>query len=194
LSPSFILASSSPRRFELLSEAGFDFEVIVPEVLERSDGALTLRELAAWNALRKGMAAARAHRDKVVLAADTLVALHGEVMGKPRDRADAVRMLQRLSGKVHEVCSCVFLGQLARGRSIVFEEVSRVRFKRLSRAAIERYFQRVDPLDKAGAYAAQGLGREIIEEIDGSFTNVVGLPMEQTIPSLAGFGVAPKSA
>jgi septum formation protein len=191
---SLVLASNSPRRFELLAKAGFNFEVVLPEVLERSDAALTLRELAGWNALRKGLAVARAHSDKVVLAADTLVALQGEIIGKPRDLADAVRILRRLSGNVHEVCSSVFLGHLARGRIIRFHEVSRVRFKRLSRAVIDRYFARVNPLDKAGAYAAQGEGREIIEEIDGSHSNVIGLPMEQTIPALARLGIASKVA
>ena len=194
MSPKFILASNSPRRFDLLTEAGFAFEVIAPDVPERSDIALTLRELVTWNALRKGFAVARAHPDRVVLAADTLVAWQGEFIGKPRDHADAVRILQRLSGNVHEVCSAVFLGHLARQRTIVFQEISRVRFKPLSRAAVEHYLARVNPLDKAGAYAAQGDGGEIIEEIDGSYTNVVGLPMEQTVPALAHFGIAPKVA
>jgi septum formation protein len=191
--PSLILASNSPRRFELLAQSGFSFAVIAPAVVERSDIALTLRELATWNALRKGFDVARAHPDKVILAADTLVALRGEIIGKPRDRADAVRILQRLSGNVHEVCSSVFLGHLARQRTLVFQEVSHVRFRKLSRAQIDRYIELVDPLDKAGAYAAQGEGRQIIEQIDGSYSSVVGLPMEQTIPALARFGVTAKS-
>jgi septum formation protein len=178
----------------LLAQAGFVFEVRAPEVPERSDIALTLRELATWNAVRKGLAVARAHPAKIILAADTLVALRGDIMGKPRDLADAGRMLQCLSGNVHEVCSAVFLGHLARRHTIVFQEISRVRFRKLSQTAIDRYLARVNTLDKAGAYAAQGHGREIIEEIDGSYTNVVGLPMEQTIPALARFGVAAKSA
>jgi len=166
----------------------------MPDVRERSDGALTLRELVTWNALRKGFAVARIFPRKVVLAADTLVALHGEIIGKPRDLPDAVRILQRLSGNEHEVCSSAFLGHLAWQRIIVLQEVSRVRFKRLSRAAIDRYLARVNPLDKAGAYAAQGEGGEIIEQINGSYSNVVGLPMEQTIPALARLGIAAKSA
>lgn len=189
-----VLASNSPRRFELLTEAGFALEVIAPGIVERSDAALTLRELSSWNALRKGFEVARAHPDRVVLAADTLVALRGEIIGKPRDLADAVRILQRLSGNVHEVCSSVFLAHLAISNTMVFQEISRVRFKKLSRPMIDRYFARVNPLDKAGAYAAQGEGREIIEEIEGSYTNVVGLPMEQTVPALARLGLQPKKA
>jgi septum formation protein len=192
MGPFLVLASSSPRRFELLTQNGFSFEVVAPAVDERCDAALTLRELATWNALRKGFGVARTHPDKVILAADTLVALHGEIIGKPRDRAEAARILRRLSGNVHEVCSAVFLGHLALERTLVFQDVSHVRFKRLSREEIDRYIDRVNPLDKAGAYAAQGEGGKIIEQIDGSYSNVVGLPMEQSIPALRRFGIAAK--
>jgi septum formation protein len=189
--PVFLLASNSPRRRELLLEAGFNFEVFEPEVDERVDVDLTLRELTSLNAVRKAMVAARAHPKKVVLAADTLVALDNEVLGKPNDAGEAVAMLERLSGRVHDVCTSVFICHLARARSTSFSEMSRVRFHRLTRDAIEHYLTRVNPLDKAGAYAAQGFGSEIIEKIDGSYTNVVGLPMEKTVPALAEFGIRP---
>jgi septum formation protein len=189
--PVFLLASNSPRRRELLLEAGFNFEVFEPEVDERVDVDLTLRELTSLNAVRKAMAAARAHPKKVVLAADTLVALDNEILGKPNDAGEAVAMLERLSGRVHDVCTSVFICHLARARSTSFSEMSRVRFHRLTRDAIEHYLTRVNPLDKAGAYAAQGFGSEIIEKIDGSYTNVVGLPMEKTVPALAEFGIRP---
>ena len=136
----------------------------------------------------------RAHQDKVVLASDTLVALGGEVIGKPSDLDHAARILRRLGGRTHEVCSAVFIWHLAAARSTVFHEVSRVRFRRLTDAEIQKYFTKVNPLDKAGAYAAQGRGAEIIEKIDGSYTNVVGLPMEKTIGALAEFGIRPRSA
>jgi septum formation protein len=189
--PVFLLASNSPRRRELLLEAGFNFEVFEPEVDERADVDLTLRELTSLNAVRKAMAAARAHPKKVVLAADTLVALDNEILGKPNDAGEAVAMLERLSGRVHDVCTSVFICHLARARSTSFSEMSRVRFHRLTRDAIEHYLTRINPLDKAGAYAAQGFGSEIIEKIDGSYTNVVGLPMEKTVPALAEFGIRP---
>ena len=102
-------------------------------------------------------------------------------------------MLRRLSGRTHEVCSAVAIYQQTSGRSTIFHEVSRVRFRRLSNATIEKYLAKVSPLDKAGAYAAQGNGAEIIAKIDGSFTNVVGLPMEKTVAALAKFGIRPKS-
>jgi septum formation protein len=187
-----LLASNSPRRRDLLREAGFEFEILALAVAERFDVDLTLRELTAFNAMRKAMAAARLRPKTVVLAADTLVTIDGRVLGKPEDKNEAVAMLQRLSGRTHEVWTSVFISHLAEPKSTIFHDVSRVRFHRLSRDQIDNYFARVNPLDKAGAYAAQGSGGEIIEKIDGSFTNVVGLPMEKTIAALAEFGITPK--
>ena len=141
------------------------------------------------NAMRKGMAVARAHPKQVVLAADTLVAINNEILGKPRDLAEAIAMLERLSGRVHDVCTSVFVCHLEAARSTTFSEISGVRFRRLTRRAIDHYLTRIDPLDKAGAYAAQGFGNQIIEKIEGSFTNVVGLPMEKAVPVLVEFGI-----
>jgi septum formation protein len=186
-----LLASNSPRRRELLSEAGFDFATFSPDVEERFDVDLTLRELTMFNASRKALAAARAHPKKIVLAADTLVAIDDHVLGKPGNKSEAIAMLERLSGRAHEVCTSVFICELARARSTSFCEISRVYFRKLNRAQIESYFKRVNPLDKAGGYAAQGFGKQIIEKIDGSYTNVVGLPMEKTIPALEEFGIQP---
>ena len=178
----------------MLAEAGFEFETVSPRVVERFDVDLTLRELTLWNAVRKGMSVAQIHPDKVVIAADTLVALGGEIIGKPTDMEDAARMLRRLSGRTHEVCSAVFIYQQTAGKSAAFHDISRVRFRRLSNAEIDDYLAKMSPLDKAGAYAAQGRGSEIIAKIGGSFTNVVGLPMEKTVAALAEFGIQPKSA
>jgi septum formation protein len=190
----FLLASDSPRRAALLAEAGFDFETVSPRIEEKFDVDLTLRELTTWNAIRKGVPVARAYPDKIVLAADTLIALEDEIIGKPADLSEAAQILRRLSGRTHEVCSAVFIHRFATGQPAAFHEISRVRFRRLSKAQIDRYLAKVHPLDKAGAYAAQGCGAEIIAKIDGSFTNVIGLPMEKTLAVLAQFGIQPKSA
>jgi septum formation protein len=190
---SLVLASSSPRRAALLSEAGFQFETAASSIEEKSDPALTLRELTLWNAIRKGMSVAQRNPDSVVLAADTLVALDDQVIGKPADLVEAARMLRRLSGRTHEVCSAVLIYHRTSGRSAVFREVSCVRFRRLNNVMIENYLAKVNPLDKAGAYAAQGNGSAIIASIKGSFTNVVGLPMEKTIEALSRFGILPKA-
>ncbi len=190
--PSLVLASRSPRRAKLLSDAGFEFEITPPRGAEKFDVAVTLRELTLWNATCKGMSVARTRPDAVVLAADTLVALQNQIIGKPKNVEEAAEMLRRLSGQTHEVCSAVLIYHQTTGRLSVFHDISRVRFHRLNRATIRNYFTKVDPLDKAGAYAAQGAGAEIIAKIDGSFTNVVGLPMEKTIAALAKFGIRPK--
>jgi septum formation protein len=202
--PLLLLASNSPRRRELLTAAGFGFETFSPRVTEKFDVDLTLCELTLLNAIRKGISSARRFPDKVVLAADTLVAIDGKVIGKPADLEDARKILQRLSGRVHEVCSAVFVCQLARARpgesvhwrkrSTSFCEVSRVRFRKLDRAKIDHYFSKINPLDKAGAYAAQGHGTDIIAEVEGSFSNVVGLPMEKTTAVLRDFGIVPGAA
>jgi septum formation protein len=162
--------------------------------VEKFDAALTLRELTLWNAIRKGMAIAQTRPGAVVIAADTLVALENQVIGKPADLSEAAQMLRRLSGRTHEVCSSVAIYQQTSGRSEVFHDVSRVRFRPLSNEAIDNYLATVGPLDKAGAYAAQGSGAEIIARIEGSFTNVVGLPMEKTVAALTKFGIRPKRA
>jgi len=190
---SLVLASDSPRRAALLAEAGFEFETVSPLVAEKFDVHLTLRELTMWNATRKGISVAREHPDKVVLAADTLIALDGKVIGKPVDFNEAAQTLRRLSSRTHEVCSAVFICLLMTRRSATFHEISRVRFRRLTEAKIDKYLAKVKPLDKAGAYAAQGCGAEIIAKIDGSYTNVVGLPMEKTLAALAQFDIQPKS-
>ena len=192
--PPLLLASNSPRRRELLTEAGFEFDSIAPRVAESFDVDLTLRELTAFNAIHKAMFAARINPERIVLAADTLVALNGRIIGKPENIDDAIAILHRLSGCAHEVCSSVFICELRRARSTSFCEISRVYFRELSDSVIRAYIARINPLDKAGAYAAQGSGAEIIRKIEGSYTNVVGLPMEKTIAALADFGIEPKTA
>jgi septum formation protein len=186
---SLLLASGSPQRSELLAAAGFEFETITPGVAEKADPHLTARELTSWNAVRKGLAVARDYANWVVLAADTVVSLDGEIIGKPADFADAVRILSRLNGRIHCVYSSVVIAQLAAAKVTLFSEMSEVRFRTLSERQIRDYLTKINPLDKAGAYAAQGYGAEIIDHIDGSYSNVVGLPMERTIEILKQFGV-----
>lgn len=192
--PRLILASASPRRRHLLADAGFEFEIVAPKVDEIFSDHFTLREGTAWNALRKGLCVARRRPECVVLAADTLVALDREIIGKPADRAEAARILRRLSGQTHYVATGVFLAHLQTGRSLSFSVISRVVFKSLSEDAIENYLDLIDPLDKAGAYAAQDKGRVVIERIIGSESNVIGLPMEKTRAALARFGLRPPPA
>ena len=189
--PRFVLASGSPRRRQLLSEAGYTFEVVTSPADEVAHDWVTIRELTIWNAARKAAPVSEMRPDAVVLAADTLVTVNGRVLGKPADFEDAVSMLRRLSGRVHEVCTAVRIVDRARRKSLSFHVMSRVHFRTLNDGAIRNYLAKIDPLDKAGAYAAQGDGKDIIEKIGGSYTNVVGLPMEKTAQALRAFGVTP---
>lgn len=176
----------------MLEKAGYAFEIVSPAGPEVSGSWLTIREVTLCNATRKAIEVAKTLPDAVVLGADTLVALDGRVIGKPANLADAARILRRLSGRVHQVWTSAFVCHLASGKAHSVHEVSHVLFRKLDDRGIANYLAKVDPLDKAGAYAAQGYGVEIIERIEGSYTNVVGLPMEETTRVLAGFGIAPK--
>lgn len=189
--PGFVLASASPRRHQLLSEAGLQFEVVAPQTDELASRALTVRELTIGNAARKAMAVARLHPNKTVLGADTLVTLDGVLLGKPANLTAAFSILQRLSGREHTVCTGVCICSLAPRRQLSFSVYSQVLFRTLEPPEIRAYLTKVDPLDKAGAYAAQGDGADIIAKIRGSYTNVVGLPMGETLIALRQFGVKP---
>jgi septum formation protein len=188
---SLLLASSSPRRIHLLREAGFDPEVLTSQVVETQTDFLTPAEGALFNAIRKGMAIALQRPDDIVLSADTIVTLDGGVFGKPADLEEAFQMLKRLIGKTHEVITAVAVMHLNKKRTRVGTERTAVKFRSLSDAEIREYLEIVEPLDKAGAYAAQESSDRIIESVTGSFSNVVGLPMELTIPILAEFGIRP---
>ncbi len=190
----FILASSSPRRIQLLREAKFDLEVVRPEVEEVTSRFLTPSELVRFNARLKAASVALRFPDAIVLGADTLVALGTEVFGKPKDIDDAGRMLGKLVGKTHEVITGIALIEASTGRTTLQAVSSAVTFRALSRTQIDAYLKIVDPLDKAGAYAAQESANVIIEQIDGSFSNVVGLPMELVQPLLHAVGVRPSLA
>jgi septum formation protein len=188
-----ILASSSPRRIQLLREARFDPEVVPPAVAELSCDYLTPSELARFNARLKAATVTVAYPDAVVLGADTVVALGSEVFGKPRDLEDAGRMLSKLVGKTHEVITGIALVEANSGRMTLRAVSSTVTFRSLSTTEIDAYLKTVNPLDKAGAYAAQESANIIIDRISGSFTNVVGLPMELVRPLLRSAGIHPFS-
>jgi septum formation protein len=186
-----ILASSSPRRIQLLRESKFDPYIVSPEVDEISSDFFSPAELALFNANRKAVAVAARFPDKVVLAADTIVAFGREVFGKPQDIDDARRMLKSLVGQTHVVITGVALIQPNQRRALLRAERTEVKFRPLSEAEIDRYMDAINPLDKAGAYAAQDSPDLIIEGVDGSFTNVVGLPMEVVVPLLETAGIYP---
>ena len=176
-----ILASTSPRRKELLTLAGIPFTV-VPSPAEEPEpyfGELPAA-YAARMARLKAAAVARAHPEAVVLGADSVVAVGGTILGKPRDAADARRMLGLLSGRVHQVVTgCAVFGLAAEPE--IFSVSTDVHVVALSDAAIDAYVATGEPMDKAGAYAIQGKAAAFIKEIHGSYTNVVGLPLAEVV-------------
>ena len=189
--PGLILASASPRRRDLLSQFGFVFEIRTADVLELQDASMDPAGLVAFNARLKTCAVADLHPNCVVLGADTVVALESKILGKPASMAEAVLMLEALNGREHAVYSGVCLSYRRTGQESVFVERTSVRFLHLSAAQRLAYLERIHPLDKAGAYAAQDDNGELIAGFEGSFSNVIGLPMETLVPKLAALGVRP---
>lgn len=175
-----ILASQSPRRRELLTREGVEFRVVVRETDEVHDPALPPERLCAINAAAKAEAVAREFPDEVVIGADTLVFIDGEPLGKPAGEAEAVRMLMRLQGRTHCVCTAVAVF-MPGGERRDFAEISHVRFRPLDEAAIRHYMSLVHVFDKAGAYAIQEHGELIIETFEGDLDNVIGLPVTRLL-------------
>jgi septum formation protein len=181
---SIILASQSPRRKYLLEQAGLTFTVIPSSFDESTVTLATPEEFVRTLAESKADEIAIAHPDSWVIGADTIVLIDGKVLGKPASRSEASKMLQRLSGRTHRVltgyCIC------CRSRYKHFTETIQtdVLFKKLSNEEIEWYIHTTEPFDKAGAYAIQGLGTFLVKSINGSYTNVVGLPVCEVITYL----------
>ena len=174
--PKIILASGSPRRKELLARLGWDFEIVIPDVDE--DIIAPPAEMVLILSQRKACHVTAGLRAGIVLAADTMVALGGELLGKPESEADAARMLRLLSGRAHEVYTGVCLMDAVSGHMERRAECTKVWFRALSEGEIADYIATGEPMDKAGAYGIQGGASRFVERIEGSFENVMGLPVE----------------
>jgi len=182
-----ILASKSPRRQNLLKELGFDFEIrtkeieeIYPEELKKEEVAIFLSELKA-SAFKDEV-----EKNDLVITSDTIVCLRDEIIGKPKDRDDAIKMLGKLSGNKHEVITAVTL--LSQNKQHTFYDVTAVYFKPLTIAEIEYYIDKYEPFDKAGSYGIQEwIGYIAIEKIDGSYFNVMGLPVKRVYDEIIQF-------
>ena len=171
-----ILASKSPRRSEILRAAGIPFEVITADTDETGIKSVTAAELTMGLASRKLRAVHDIEGDgRLILAADTVVCRNGEVFGKPKDREDAERMLTLLSDGWHEVYTGIAMSK--NGKLILDYDVTHVRMRKMGRSEIKAYIETGEPMDKAGAYAVQELGSIFVQRLDGSFHNVVGLPV-----------------
>ena len=174
-----ILASASPRRRELLRAAGIAFEVVATDIPEVPDPGEAPQAFAERMALQKAKTIASWRANDWVLGADTIVVVDGTILGKPRDKKDAARMLRMLSGRQHEVITAVCVCKVSNGimRCDCQSETTRVTFSELSDEDIAGYVSTGEPMDKAGAYGIQGIASRWIPRIEGDYSNVVGLPM-----------------
>ena len=186
---SIILASNSPRRRELLAQIGIrDFQILSPDVDETVEPGLSPARMVEALSLRKAQAAAgRAGADDLIIAADTVVALDGRVLGKPQDQGEAFAMLSALSGREHRVYTGVTV--LGGGQAATEHEETAVAFRALSPEEIRDYIATGEPMDKAGAYGIQGVGALLVQGIRGDYCNVVGLPLFRLGRMLSGFRV-----
>ncbi|HEY6853673.1 MAG TPA: nucleoside triphosphate pyrophosphatase [Gemmatimonadales bacterium] len=181
-----VLASTSPRRKQLLEMLGIPFRVVAPDVDEARHDGEAPEPYVRRVAHAKAQTVAGRERRALVLAADTTVVLDGELFAKPADAADAVAMLRRLQGRTHHVLTAVAVAGAGRVEEAL--DVSAVTFRALAVADLERYVATGEPLDKAGAYAIQGLGAPLVERVDGDFFGVMGLPLRLVLDLLARFG------
>lgn len=169
-----VLASKSPRRSEILKNAGIDFTVRVADADETIPEGTPPEEVVVFLAARKAMAVERAE-DETVLGADTVVVLDNKILGKPKDKNEAFNMIKSLSGRVHSVFTGVCI--VEKGRSITFAEETEVEFLPLTDDEINAYIDTSEPYDKAGAYGIQGIASKFVRRINGDYFNVVGLPI-----------------
>ena len=193
-SPTLILASGSPRRQELIRLLGLPVEVVPSNVDEDTPEDWTPRQIVEGLSLRKALSvkeqlSGQSSADSIVVGSDTIVVLDREVMGKPRDAEDAMRMLGLLSGRTHEVYTGVTCVRESDGETVTSHRVTHVRMRALTAEQISRYVATGEPNDKAGAYGIQEIGSLLVESIDGCYFNVVGLPVSLLSEMLETYGI-----
>jgi len=178
-----ILGSSSPRRQDLLSRVGLKFEIVKPETEEIRREGESAKDYVERNALEKGQwVCERVDKDDVVISSDTVVVLGERILEKPKSHSDAAEMLNLLSNDTHTVISGVCIKQGS--KEVIFSCTTEVTLKKLSEREIEKYIATGEPMDKAGSYAAQGIGSYMVKNIKGSYANVVGLPIAEVVEIL----------
>ena len=192
MSVKLILASGSPRRANLLQQIGLTFEVVRPDIDETVDlgesPVVYATRMSASKMLRS-KALLKEAGEAVILCADTIVVLDGEIVGKPETRFDAITVLQRMSGKKHQVLTSVTIGETISSKQRSFFVETIVTFRQLSLSECEAYWETGEPADKSGSYGIQGLGSIFVAGIDGSPSNVAGLPLMETAAELKSFGI-----
>ena len=183
------MASASPRRKELLEQIGLSFMVEPSNYQESMSLELEPHELAKSLSLEKARLVARNHRNALVIAADTFIVFEGKILGKSRTETEAKEMLETMSGKPHSVITGFTIIDTDSNKTVSRAVETRVHLRKLSSNEIDAYVTSKEPLDKAGAYAIQGLGSAIVESIEGDYSNVIGLPLSALTESLKEFGV-----
>jgi len=185
-----ILASASPRRKELLERIGLKFEVEPSRYEEQTIPALGSHELVKRNSLEKAKTVATKRRNAIIIAADTIGVRRGKIIGKPHTSTEARKILTALSGRSHRVITGFTIIDTGTGKTVSRSVETKVYFRKLTPAEIDAYIRTSEPLDKAGAYAIQGLGSVIVEKIEGDYYNVIGLPLSALVKALKEFGVS----
>jgi septum formation protein len=186
-----ILASGSARRKEILEKLGFPFEVVPSSYSEDMNQNLDPRELAKILSIGKAKDVAQNYKDAIVIGADTFISFNGKVLGKPITAEKAESMLLEMSGNCHEVVTGFTIIDTAQNKTISKSVVTKVYFKKLTKAEISSYTKSGEPLDKAGAYAIQGKGVLFVEKIEGDYLNIIGLPLSAVAEELKNFGINP---
>ena len=184
-----ILASSSPRRKELLSQAGVAFTIVVSGCDETPMPGESATEMVERLAVVKAAAVANQYRDAYVIGADTTVCIDGEVLGKPESFDDACSMLQKIQGRTHDVLGGISIINRSQGLEIKWSHATKVTMAKMSEDVIARYVRSGEPMDKAGSYAIQGLGLQFVDTVEGSYSNVVGLNISALMVELVRLGV-----
>ena len=189
-----ILASSSPRRKALLHQAGITFEVLESNIEETWNNNLSAEENVQWLSYQKADAVAKRVSSGIVIGADTVVSLRGKIFGKPKDNVDAKRMLNELSGETHIVFTGYTIIEVPNKKTITSHESTQVTFRKLTDEEIQYYISTGSPFDKAGGYGIQDdFGAIFINQIQGDFYNVVGLPLSKVYESLKQFSIVPST-
>ena len=184
-----ILASASPRRKELLARIGLRFEVEPSNYEEDMPSGLEPHELAQKISLEKAEIVASKHKDAVVIAADTFIFFGGQILGKPHTENEARKMLKTINGKPHSVITGFSIIDTGKNKTLSKSVETKIYIRKLTLSEIDAYVKSREPLDKAGAYAIQGLGAVIVERIEGDYFNVMGLPLSALTEALKDFGI-----
>ena len=184
-----ILASASPRRVELLEKIGLRFKVEPSNYEEDMHSELEPHEFARKISLEKAEAVASKHKNAIVIAADTIIVFGSKILGKPHTENEARKMLETINGKSHSVITGFSIMDTGKNKTISKSVETKIHIRKLTPAEIDAYVKSKEPLDKAGAYAIQGLGAVFVERIEGDYFNVIGLPLSALTKALKEFGI-----